>query len=142
MPQQQSRMMRTSNGRTGALIVVRRLINRDAVERQRAAEELARLADPEPRNLVEGYRLQEKNARVRLALDWALYRMGKTEALFGVVQSLDSSRESIRSLSRAVGNAGTALQVSLSRQRGDENQVTRILRAQRRRRHTRTNQNV
>ncbi len=75
-----------------ALIVVRRLINRDAVERQRAAEELARLADPEPRNLVEGYRLQEKNARVRLALDWALYRMGKTEALFGVVQSLDSSR--------------------------------------------------
>ncbi|MGI8655706.1 MAG: hypothetical protein ACR2LC_10845 [Pyrinomonadaceae bacterium] len=75
-----------------ALIVVRRLINRDAVERQRAAEELARLADPEPRNLVEGYRLQEKNARVRLALDWALFRMGKTEALFGVVQSLDSSR--------------------------------------------------
>ncbi len=75
-----------------ALIVVRRLINRDAVERQRAAEELARLADPEPRNLVEGYRIQEKNARVRLALDWALYRMGKQESLFAVVQSLDSSR--------------------------------------------------
>ncbi len=76
-----------------ALITVRRLINRDAVERQRAAEELARLADPQPRNLVEGYRLQEKNARVRLALDWALYRMGKREALFNVVQSLDSSRK-------------------------------------------------
>lgn len=75
-----------------ALIVVRRLINRDAVERQRAAEELARLADPEPRNLVEGYRVQEKNARVRLALDWALFRMGKPEALFDVVKSLDSSR--------------------------------------------------
>lgn len=75
-----------------AFITVRRLTNRQPLERQRAAEELARLADPEPRHLVEGYRLQEKNARVQLALDWALYRMGKTESLFNVVQALDSSR--------------------------------------------------
>ncbi len=75
-----------------ALVAVRRLANREALERQRAAEELARLADAGQLNIVEGYRLQEKNARVRLALDWALYRMGKSEKLFDVVQALDSSR--------------------------------------------------
>ncbi len=71
---------------------VRRLTNRDALVRQRAAEELAHLAAIEQRKLVEGYRLQEKNARVRLALDWALYRMGKADALYAVVQALDSTR--------------------------------------------------
>ena len=60
--------------------------------RQRAAEELAALAATSTRKLVEGYRLQEKNARVKLALDWALYRMGKNEALFNVVRELDSPR--------------------------------------------------
>ncbi|MFN2453974.1 MAG: hypothetical protein ABR577_07100 [Pyrinomonadaceae bacterium] len=89
--------VRAQEGGNGAtrqksLLAVRRLTNRDALERQRAAEELARLADAGQQNLVEGYRLQEKNARVRLALDWALYRMGKSEKLFSIVQSLDSSR--------------------------------------------------
>jgi HEAT repeat protein len=46
------------------------------------------------RTLVEGYRLQEKDAKVRLALDWALYRMGKNEALFSIVKELESSRQS------------------------------------------------
>jgi hypothetical protein len=42
--------------------------------------------------MIEGYRLQEKNKRVRLALDWALYRVGKSEALFQIVSELNSSR--------------------------------------------------
>ncbi|HZH89548.1 MAG TPA: hypothetical protein VEX70_02900 [Pyrinomonadaceae bacterium] len=71
---------------------MRKLTDRDPLTRQRAAEEIARLAPPAQRKLVEGYRLQEKNARVRLALDWALYRMGKTPALFAVVRDLDSTR--------------------------------------------------
>lgn len=73
-------------------VLVRRLTDRDAFVRQRAAEELARLAAVPQRKLVEGYRLQEKNARVRLALDWALYRMGKSDALYTVVRDLDSTR--------------------------------------------------
>jgi hypothetical protein len=64
----------------------------DAVVRQRAAEELAAIAATNQRRMLEGYRLQEKNARVRLALDWALYRVGKTSTLFGIVRALDSSR--------------------------------------------------
>jgi HEAT repeat protein len=36
--------------------------------------------------------VQEKNKNVRLALDWALYRMGKQEALYRIVRELDSSR--------------------------------------------------
>ena len=72
--------------------LMRRLTDRDALVRQRAAEGLARLADAKQRKLVEGYRLQEKHPRVRLALDWALYRMGKPGALYTVVRDLDSTR--------------------------------------------------
>jgi hypothetical protein len=71
--------------------IVSQLGSRDAQVRQRAAEELARRADTEQLKAVGGYRLQEKNARVRVALDWALYRMGKNEALFALVRSLDST---------------------------------------------------
>src|SRR5947209_8658407 len=72
--------------------VVKQLSSADPLKRQHAAEELARLEAADQRRLVEGYRLQEKNQRVRLALDWALYRFGKKEALFAVVSALDSSR--------------------------------------------------
>jgi hypothetical protein len=72
--------------------VARKLSSRNPVERRAAAEELARTAAAEHRRLAEGYRAQEKDARVRLALDWALYRMGKNEALFGVVSELDSKK--------------------------------------------------
>jgi HEAT repeat protein len=72
--------------------VTRNLASHDPLERQRAAEELARTGATEQLRLVEGYRLQEKDARVRLALDWALYRMGKPAALFSIVRNLDSSR--------------------------------------------------
>lgn len=70
----------------------KQLIDRDPLVRQHGAEDLARLAATDWRHLVEGYRLQEKNARVQLALDWALYRMGKADALYAVVRALDSSR--------------------------------------------------
>src|ERR1043165_9606628 len=60
--------------------------------RQRSAEALARLAATSQRKLVEGYQLQEKNKEVRLALDWALYRMGRAEALYRIVDELDSGR--------------------------------------------------
>jgi len=65
----------------------------DAHVRQRSAEALARLAATDQIKLVEGYRLQEKNKDVRLALDWALYRMGRSEALYRIVDELDSGRQ-------------------------------------------------
>lgn len=65
----------------------------DALVRQRSAEALARLAATDQRKLVEGYRLLEKNKDVRLALDWALYRMGRSEALYRIVDELDSGRQ-------------------------------------------------
>jgi HEAT repeat protein len=64
----------------------------DPLTRQAAAEALARLAAVDQRKLVEGYVLQEKDKRVKLGLNWALYRMGKSPALFPVVHDLDSSR--------------------------------------------------
>lgn len=75
-----------------ASVLMRQLTDRDALVRQRAAEELARRADTRQRKLIEGYRLQEKHPRVRLALDWALYRMGKPDTLYAVVRDLDSTR--------------------------------------------------
>jgi hypothetical protein len=65
----------------------------DALVRQRSAEALARLAATDQRKLVEGYQLEEKNKEVRLALNWALYRMGRAEALYRVVDDLDSGRQ-------------------------------------------------
>jgi len=65
----------------------------DAHVRQRSAEALARLAATDQRKLVEGYQLQEKNKEVRLALEWALYRMGRSEMLYRIVDELDSGRQ-------------------------------------------------
>jgi HEAT repeat protein len=69
------------------------LSSADPNVRRRSAEALARLAATDQRKLVEGYQLQEKNKEVRLALDWALYRMGRSEALYRVVHELDSGRQ-------------------------------------------------
>jgi hypothetical protein len=77
-----------------SVAAAKQLGSRDAVVRLRAAEDLAAMSATNQRRLLEGYRLQEKNARVRLALDWALYRAGKTSTLFEVVRALDSSRAS------------------------------------------------
>jgi HEAT repeat protein len=65
----------------------------DPLVRLRSAEALAKLAATDQRKLVEGYQLQEKNKEVRLALDWALYRMGRSEALYRIVDELDSGRQ-------------------------------------------------
>ena len=65
----------------------------DAHVRQRSAEAIARLAATDQLKLVEGYQLQEKNKEVKLALDWALYRMGRDEALYRIVNELDSGRQ-------------------------------------------------
>src|SRR3712207_1848631 len=73
-------------------VAARQLTNPDPLVRQRAAEELARLAPADKRRLVEGYRLQEKNERVRLAMDWALFRLGKAEAVYAVIRALGTNR--------------------------------------------------
>lgn len=65
----------------------------DANVRRRSAEALAQLVATDQRKLVEGYQLQESNKEVRLALDWALYRMGRSESLFRIVDELDSGRQ-------------------------------------------------
>ncbi|HEX8558604.1 MAG TPA: hypothetical protein VF668_10895 [Pyrinomonadaceae bacterium] len=73
--------------------VARKLASRSPFERRAAAEELARLALAGHRRLAEGYRAQEKDSRVGLALDWALYRMGKNESLFPLVRALGERRQ-------------------------------------------------
>lgn len=72
--------------------IARELTSLEPLTRQRAAEELARLAAVDQKKLLEGYYLQEKDRKVRLALEWALYRVGRTESLFRIVRELDSSR--------------------------------------------------
>lgn len=65
----------------------------DPLVRRKSAEALARLAATSQRKLVEGYQVQENNKEVRLALEWALYRMGRSEMLFRIVDELDSGRQ-------------------------------------------------
>ncbi len=69
---------------------VRRLTDVDPLVRQRAAEVLAGLAAVEHQRLIEGYALQEKNDRVKLALNWALYRTGQNTALYSIVRDFRS----------------------------------------------------
>ncbi|MDQ3665907.1 MAG: hypothetical protein M3410_04765 [Acidobacteriota bacterium] len=80
------------DARADSAELARQLGHVDPLVRQRAAEALARLVAGDQRKVVEGYQLQEKNKEVRLALDWALYRMGKAETLFRIVRELNSSR--------------------------------------------------
>src|SRR3954447_26828473 len=75
------------------VIYARQLASRDAATRQSAAEELARRVALHQKKIVEGYLLHEKDKRVRLALNWALYRIGKSDLLFQIVRYLDSSRQ-------------------------------------------------
>ncbi len=77
---------------TDAAPFAKRLASRNPLERRAAAEDIARQSDVTQRKLVEGYRWQEKDARVRVALDWALYRTGKDDALFSLVRALDSKQ--------------------------------------------------
>lgn len=81
------------DARANTAELAKQLGSPDPLLRQRSAEALARLAAPDQIKIVEGYQLEEKNKEVRLALDWALYRMGKTELLYRVVHELDSGRQ-------------------------------------------------
>ncbi|HWT01531.1 MAG TPA: hypothetical protein VN256_14885 [Pyrinomonadaceae bacterium] len=81
-----------ADGTAPSVAAAKQLGSSDPSVRLRAAEDLAAIGATNQRRMLEGYRLQEKNARVRLALDWALYRVGKTSTLFEVVRALDSSR--------------------------------------------------
>ena len=81
------------DARSNAAEFAKHLSDADPNVRRRSAEALAHLAATDQRKLVEGYQLQEKNKEVRLALDWALYRMGRSEALYRVVSDLDSGRQ-------------------------------------------------
>jgi HEAT repeat protein len=81
------------DARSNSAEFAKQLGSTDPLLRQRSAEALAHLADAKHRKLVEGYQLQEKSKEVRLALDWALYRMGRSEALYRVVADLDSGRQ-------------------------------------------------
>ena len=81
------------DARSNSAEFAKQLGSTDPLLRQRSAEALARLAATKHRKLVEGYVLEEKNKEVRLALNWALYRMGRSEALYPVVKDLDSSRQ-------------------------------------------------
>jgi len=81
------------DARTNAAGLAKQLSDADPNVRQRSAEAHARLAAADQSKLVEGYYLQEKNKEVRLALDWALYRFGKSEPLFRIVHELDSGRQ-------------------------------------------------
>jgi HEAT repeat protein len=81
------------DARSNSAEFAKQLGSTDPLLRQRSAEALAHLADAKHRKLVEGYQLQEKSKEVRLALHWALYRMGRSEALYRVVADLDSGRQ-------------------------------------------------
>ena len=81
------------DARSNSAEFAKQLGSTDPLLRQRSAEALAQLAATEHLKLVQGYYLQEKNKDVRLALDWALYRMGRSEALYRIVRDLDSDRQ-------------------------------------------------
>jgi hypothetical protein len=81
------------DARTDPSVLAKQLGNGDPHVRQRSAEALAKLAATSQRRIVEGYQLQEKNKEVRLALNWALYRMGRSEVLFRIIEDLDSGRQ-------------------------------------------------
>ena len=81
------------DARSNAAEFAKQLGSPDANVRRRSAEALAQLAATDQRKLVEGYQLQEGNKEVRLALDWALYRMGRSASLFRLVDELDSGRQ-------------------------------------------------
>jgi len=81
------------DARTNTAELAKQLSDADPNVRQRSAEALARLAAADQTKLVEGYYLQEKNKEVRLAMDWALYRFGKSQSLSRIVHDLDSGRQ-------------------------------------------------
>jgi HEAT repeat protein len=111
------------DARADSSAFARQLGSWDPLVRQRAAEALARLAAVDQKKLIEGYQLQEKDKRVRLALDWALYRIGKSEALFRIVRELDSSRHD-QAVSYLMQLDGPALLYSFLKQEDNQPKTT------------------
>jgi hypothetical protein len=115
------------DARTDTRLLAARLGDRDPSIRRKAAEDLAKLAAVDQKKMIEGYRLQEKDKQVRLALDWALYRTGKSDALYQVVLELDSDRNE-----QAVGylsqiESPTLLHDFLARERSKPKVITGII---------------
>lgn len=75
-----------------AAAAVQRLGSSNPTVRQAGAEELARLVAVDQLRIIEGYRLQENDKKVALALDWALYRAGREEKLYAVTGELWGKR--------------------------------------------------
>lgn len=74
-------------------IFVENMADNDADRRQYAFEGLARIADPRYLDQISRLVLTEKNGDVRLAEQWALYRMGSRPNLQYIVRKLDTDQE-------------------------------------------------
>ncbi|HVG17686.1 MAG TPA: HEAT repeat domain-containing protein [Blastocatellia bacterium] len=74
-------------------IFVENMGDDDADRRQYALEGLARIADPRYMDQISRLVLTEKNGDVKLAGQWALYRMGSRPNIQYVVRKLDTDQE-------------------------------------------------
>jgi HEAT repeat protein len=72
---------------------VENMTDNDADRRQYAFEGLARIADPRYMDQISRLVLTEKNGDVKLAEQWALYRMGSRPNIQYVVRKLDTDQE-------------------------------------------------
>ena len=71
---------------------VENMTDNDGDRRQYAIEGLARIADPRYLDQISRMVLTEKNNDVKLAMFWALYKMGSTANLQYVVRKLESDQ--------------------------------------------------
>jgi HEAT repeat protein len=72
---------------------VENMTDNDADRRQYAFEGLARIADPRYMDQISRLVLTEKNGDVKLAEQWALYRMGSLPNIQYIVRKLDTDQE-------------------------------------------------
>ena len=72
---------------------VENMTDNDADRRQYAFEGLARIADPRYSDQISRLVLTEKNGDVKLAEQWALYRMGSRPNIQYIVRKLDTDQE-------------------------------------------------
>ena len=72
---------------------VENMTDHDADRRQYAFEGLARIADPRYLDQISRLVLTEKNGDVKLAEQWALYRMGSRPNIQYIVRKLDTDQE-------------------------------------------------
>jgi HEAT repeat protein len=72
---------------------VENMTDNDADRRRYAFEGLARIADPRYMDQISRLVLTEKNGDVKLAEQWALYRMGSRPSIQYIVRKLDTDQE-------------------------------------------------